>query len=310
MRYYCNMKHLENSILLNSRLVVLISLIALCSCLLSAQNKRAFLVGISDYQLADIDARSTWDNIHGANDVALLTPTLQKHGFKITYIVNKKATASNIRKQLCKFSSFCKSGDIVYLHFSCHGQPIEDIDGDEADGWDEAIIPVDAQKIYVKEIYKGENHITDDELNYFFRTIRTAIGRKGYLTVVVDACHAGTTYRGEENEDSVFVRGTNCGFSERGLKFVPKIDKRGRINIEKSNNMSDICVIEACRSYQVNNEIKCDGVYYGSLSYYTNKVLQSNNDIAWRGKWYEEVIALMSKDTRLIRQNPVVEISE
>lgn len=304
------MKILRNNTLENMRLTILISLISLCSCLSFAQNKRAFLVGISDYQSTNKNASNSWANIHGANDIALLTPTLQKHGFKVSSIVNQQATASNIRKQLFKFSSSCKPGDIVYLHFSCHGQPVEDLDGDEADGWDEAIIPVDAQKVYIKNKYKGENHITDDELNRFFRTIRTKIGRKGYLTIIVDACHAGTSYRGEENEDSVFVRGTNTGFSERGLKFVPKIDKRGKIRIEKSNNMSDICIIEACRSYQVNNEIKFNGKYYGSLSYYTNKVLQSINNIVWRGRWYNDIIALMSKDSRLIRQNPVIEISE
>lgn len=304
------MKILRSNTLENMRLTILISLISLCSCLSFAQNKRAFLVGISDYQSTNKNASNSWANIHGANDIALLTPTLQKHGFKVSSIVNQQATASNIRKQLFKFSSSCKPGDIVYLHFSCHGQPVEDLDGDEADGWDEAIIPVDAQKVYIKNKYKGENHITDDELNRFFRTIRTIIGRKGYLTIIVDACHAGTSYRGEENEDSVFVRGTNTGFSERGLKFVPKIDKRGKIRIEKSNNMSDICIIEACRSYQVNNEIKFNGKYYGSLSYYTNKVLQSINNIVWRGRWYNDIIALMSKDSRLIRQNPVIEISE
>lgn len=304
------MKRLKNKVLGSIRLVILISLLSSCSCLLSAQNKRAFLVGISDYQSITKNAPNSWENIHGANDVALLTPTLQKHGFKITSIVNQQATASNIRRQLFKFISSCKPEDIIYLHFSCHGQPVEDLDGDEADGWDEAIIPVDAQKVYAKDRYKGENHITDDELNHFFRTIRIKIGRKGNVTVVVDACHAGTSYRGEESEDSVFVRGTNSGFSEKGLRFVPKIDKRGRISIEKANNLSSICIIEACRSYQVNNEIKCDGKYYGPLSYYINKVLQSHKNIAWREQWYDEIIALMSKDARLIRQNPVVETSE
>lgn len=304
------MERLENNVLVNLRLIGLVSLILLWTCTLYAQNKRAFLVGISDYQSTDNNASNSWENIHGANDVAILTPTLQKHGFKTTSIIDQEATAQNIRKRLSKFCSTLKAGDIIYLHFSCHGQPVEDLDGDEADGWDEAIIPVDAQKVYSKDKYKGENHITDDELNRLFRTIRTKIGRKGYLIVVIDACHAGTSYRGEESEDSVFVRGTNCGFSERGLKFVPKIDKRGRIRVERSDNMSDICIIEACRSYQVNNEIKCEGKYYGSLSYYTNKVLQSCNSIAWRERWYDDIIALMSKDARLIRQSPVIEISE
>lgn len=293
-----------------TRFILIAIFFAVTSFYAKAAEKRALLIGISDYPTVKGHPELEWNDIHGANDVEILTPTLQKHGFKTTSIINQEATAQNIRKQLSKFSSSLKAGDIVYLHFSCHGQPIEDLDGDEADGWDEAIIPVDAQKVYSKDKYKGENHITDDELNRLFRTIRTKIGRKGYLTVVVDACHAGTSYRGEESEDSVFVRGTNSGFSERGLKFVPKIDKRGRIRIEKSDNTSDICIIEACRSYQVNNEIKCDGKYYGSLSYYTNKVLKSNNSIAWRERWYDDIIALMSKDSRLIRQNPVIEISE
>ncbi len=293
-----------------TRFILIATFIAVTSFYAKAAEKRALLIGISDYPTVKEHPELEWNDIHGANDVAILTPALQKHGFKTTSIINQEATAKNIRKQLAKFSSTLKAGDIIYLHFSCHGQPVEDLDGDEADGWDEAIIPVDAQKVYSKVKYKGENHITDDELNRLFRTIRTKIGRKGYLTVVIDACHAGTSYRGEESEDSVFVRGTNCGFSERGLKFVPKIDKRGRIRVERSDNMSNICIIEACRSYQVNNEIKCDGKYYGSLSYYTNKVLQSNNSIEWRKPWYDDIIKLMSKDVRLIRQNPVIEISE
>ena len=304
------MKLLGNILFANLRLFFIFSLPTLCYCFLSAQNKRAFLIGISDYQSNHISSKNNWENIHGGNDVALLSPTLQKHGFSVSSIVNQQATASNIRKQLSKFSSSCKSGDIVYLHFSCHGQPIEDLNGDEDDGWDEAIVPIDAKKYYTKGQYEGENHITDDELNLYFRTIRSKIGRKGYLTVVVDACHAGTSYRGEECEDSVIIRGTNNGFSERGIKFVPKIDKRGRIKVEKSNTMSGICIIEACRSYQINNEIRCDGKYYGSLSYYVNMVLQSKNTVPWTGQWYEEVVSLMSKDSRLIRQNPVIEIGE
>lgn len=292
------------------RLVLIISLILSCDLLSHAQRKRAFLVGISDYQsTSTIKIPYSWNNIHGSNDIALLTPTLMSHGFQITSITDKEATAKNIRQQLSKFISSCKPGDIVYLHFSCHGQPVEDLDGDEADGWDEALIPIDAWKVYLKGKYQGENHIIDDELHQFLLSLRTVLGKNGHVIVAIDACHAGTTYRGEENEDSVITRGTNKGFSKRGLKFVPKIDRRGRFKVAKSSTMSDICVIEACRSYQINNEINCNGTYYGSLSYYINRVLQSRN-IIWSERWYDDVISLMSKDTRLIRQNPVIETSE
>ena len=126
-----------------------------------SQGKRAFMVGISNYSLNQVDGKG-WNDIHGENDVKLLVPTLKKQGFSIQKLCNREATAKNIRKSFISFSEKCKSGDIVYLHFSCHGQPFEDYDGDESDGWDEALVPFDALKEYQQGKYIGENHITDD----------------------------------------------------------------------------------------------------------------------------------------------------
>lgn len=275
-----------------------------------SQIKRAFMVGISNYssnqQLAD---GKGWNDIHGENDVKLLAPTLKKQGFTIQKLCNKEATANNIRKSLASFSTKCKSGDIVYLHFSCHGQPFEDFDGDENDGWDEALVPFDALKEYHQGNYTGENHITDDELNSYLKTIRNKVGPNGIIYVVIDACHAGSSYRGEENEDSVIIRGTDKGFSKTNKQYAPRIDKRGKIKVEKSANMANICILEACRSYQVNSEIRVDGKYYGSLSYYVNKVLQSAK-LDMSASWMENVAQHMNKDVRLVRQNAVIETSQ
>ena len=180
------------------------------------------------------------------------------------------------------------------------------MNGDEPEGWDEALVPIDAPKTYQKGVYEGKNHIIDDELNECLREIRTKVGKNGYVYVVVDACHAGSSYRGDEEER--ITRGTNRGFTASNKPFVPKIDKRGKIEIEKSNVMSDICILEACRSYQVNSEIQENGIYYGSLSYYVNQVLQNiqlDNNIIWTNK----VSRLMNEDIRLVRQNIVIETS-
>ena len=284
--------------------------IALFLCAFSAQcqTKRAFLVGISEYTNLTQPSDDVWSNIHGANDVELLSQTLKKQEFIIKKLINKAATANNIRKSLTSFSKKCKLGDIVYLHFSCHGQPFEDYDGDESDGWDEALVPYDALKVYMTGKYTGENHITDDELNNYLKTIRNRVGPKGFVYVVIDACHAGSSYRGDENEDSVIIRGTDKGFSKSNKQYAPRIDKRGKIKVESSAQMANICILEACRSYQVNSEIRVDGKYYGSLSYYVNKALKSiklDKSISWT----EKVAALMNQDTRLVRQNPVIETS-
>lgn len=281
-------------------------------CLLSVvwpihgQTKTALLVGISEYSKNNIEANdSVWSNIHGTNDVELLVPTLTRQDFSITTLRNKEATAIKIRKTFKKFTSFCHEGDLVYIHFSCHGQPVEDLNGDEPEGWDEALVPIDAQKTYQKGVYEGKNHIIDDELNEYLREIRTKVGKNGFVYVVVDACHAGSSYRGDEE---VITRGTSRGFSPMNKPFVPKIDRRGKMEIERSETMSDICILEACRSYQVNSEIQEDGVYYGSLSYYVNQVLQKvelGKDIIWTNK----VSRLMNEDIRLVRQNIVIETS-
>lgn len=162
--------------------------------------------------------------------------------------------------------------------------------------------------VYKKGKYEGAYHITDDELNGYLRTIRKKVGSNGFVYVVIDACHAGSSYRGEEDEDSVIIRGTDKGFSMTNKQYTPRIDKRGKIKVEKSPSLSNICIIEACRSYQVNSEIRINGKYYGPLSYYVNQVLQTtklDKNISWTNR----VVNLMNQDTRLVRQHPVIETS-
>lgn len=268
-----------------------------------AQTKRAFLVGLSDYPQIE---GQPWNPIHGANDVSIISKTLKSQSFRISALTNKSATAIRIRKELKSFSSQCKLGDIVYLHFSCHGQPFEDLNGDEEDGWDETLIPFDAKKFYSKGKYEGENHIIDDELNSYLKTIRRNVGPSGFVYVVIDACHAGSSYRGEE--DSIIVRGTNIGFSSTNKPFSPRIDKQGKIKIEKAANLANIYILEACRSYQVNTEIKVNGKFYGPLSFYVNQILQ-NTKLTNNPSWTNKVVSLFNKDIRLVRQHIVIETS-
>ncbi len=275
---------------------------------LFAQQKHALLIGISDYpQYKDPDA--SWSRIHGANDVQLLSPILSKQGFKVSVLTNKSATHSAIEKSLKKLSQSIHSGDIVYIQLSGHGQAVEDENEDEVDGWDEAFIPYDAQRCYKENVYRGENHLLDDELNNHLNAIRKKVGENGIVYVVIDACHAGSSYRGDEIEDSVYIRGTDIGFSKSGKSYTPKIDKRGNIRISTENGMAPIVMLEACRSYEVNTEIKQNGQYYGPMSYYISRQLLTTT-LSFDTKWIEEVRKGMDKDTRLVRQNMVTESSK
>lgn len=275
---------------------------------IKAQQKHALLIGISDYpQYKDPDA--SWSRIHGANDVQLLSPILSKQGFNVTTLTNKSATHSAIEKSLKKLSQSIHSGDIVYIQLSGHGQAVEDENEDEVDGWDEAFIPYDAKRCYKENVYHGENHLLDDELNNHLNVIRKKVGENGIVYVAIDACHAGSSYRGNEADDSVYIRGTDIGFSKSGKPYTPKIDKRGNIRISTENGMAPIVMLEACRSYEVNTEIKQNGQYYGPMSYYISRQLLTT-PLAFDTKWIEEVRKGMDKDTRLVRQNMVTESSK
>ena len=273
-----------------------------------AQSKKAFLVGISNYESSD--SEDAWPTIHGCNDVELISATLKSQGFKTQILKDKQATANKIRKELKSFSSSLHAGDMVYLHFSCHGQPFEDLAPfDEEDGWDESLIPYDAKMAFSEDSYDGANHLLDDELYKYFSTIRKSIGPDGFLCVVIDACHAGGSSRGNESEDDgVFVRGTNKGFSSTGKAYRPRIDTNGHFNIPSSPELAHVVILEACRSYQSNYEIKEEGVYYGPLSYYVNQVFQKQIQMD-NIHWVQEVKKLMDADIRLVRQDLVYETS-
>lgn len=267
------------------RKYVLVLILLLVVIPMWSATKRALLIGISDYPVYKNMDGASWGSIHGANDVLMIGNTLKLKGFSVTSLVNSNATATNIRKAFRKFLLEVKAGDVVYLHFSCHGQPFEDMDGDEEDGWDEAIVPYDAMMTYKRGVYDGSNHIIDDELHTYFDNLRKTVGKSGFVCVVIDACHAGNSYMGnEEEEDENFCRGTKKGFSPNAKDFHPRINAKGHFKIPKKQGYGDIVVMEACRSYQSNYEIKKENTYYGPLSYYTNKVLlvqPLNRGLGW-----------------------------
>ena len=243
------------------KLLLITGLLFLMAIVGNAQRKRAFMVGISHYDTALTGYQ--WNNINGVEDINLLSPILKKQGCDLTTLLDEEATYDNVTRQLTSFTNKTKKGDIVYLHFSTHGQPVEDLNGDEDDGWDEAIVPIDAYKLYKKGVYEGNKHLTDDQLNKYVKKLREKIGPNGFLYVVIDACHAGTSSRANDET----IRGTKVGFTYNNKVFKPSTQKKSHYKIETAPKLSNVLFLEACRPDQVNTEIKVDGKRFGPLSY-------------------------------------------
>lgn len=293
--------------------IVKISIIAISAFLIgvqtmNAETKRALLVGISDYGNAMEDPNK-WANISGANDVLLLSPLFSEHGYTVTSLVDSQATHAGITKALSELAKESKKGDFVYIHFSMHGQPFEDLNGDEDDEWDEALIPVDAEMLYAEGVYEGKNHLLDDELEVYFNDIRSKLGSEGQLIVILDACHSGTASRGDDDH----IRGTREGFTRSGKDYTP--DRTQETNdyftVATTGEQSPVTIIEACRSYQVNREVRDveTNTWYGSLSYYIAKSMKDNKTVG-SDEWIAAIKTSMANNRRLRKQNVVIEKSK
>lgn len=246
--------------------IILILALFLALPLTGNAKKRALLVGISSYRA---NGRTAWGNIHGKEDVDSLAPALIKKGFTVKTLVNEQATYQGITSSIKKLIAETKKGDVVFIHFSCHGQPVEDgllgrLPKDEKDGYDEAIVPIDAGRVYSPNGYKGDKHLIDDELNSYIKSIRTKIGPKGMLYVTIDACHAGEASRkGIET-----VRGTNEALtSQANVKYNPPRSNIRHYQVEQGTLFSPVLFIEACQSRERNTEIRVNGKEFGALSF-------------------------------------------
>lgn len=241
----------------------LIILIFLSTSALTAQSKYGLVIGIGDYP-----NNSGWNKIHGDNDIKLIVDALVKKGFEHSNIItlkNSEAIKRNIISSIKSVTTRAQQGDCIFIHFSGHGQQATDLNADESDDLDEAIIPYDAVKYYHKGIYQGENHIFDDELNEHLFLLRKKVGKEGTILALIDACHSGDVTRGFEQDGreltDFVMRGTADYF------IIPEL-----INNKQSTNSTKMKKIEwvaisGCMPYQNNYEYKKDGIYYGSLTY-------------------------------------------
>ena len=246
--------------------LMVISVVLVLSVVTSAATKRALLVLISDYP-----AQSGWNSLAGHNDKAILQEMLVRNGFSVaetTILEDADATYHEIIVALEHLEMVSRPGDVIYIHFSCHGQQITDVDGDEAlrdpkNHYDEALVPYDTAIAYGWNDYRGEHHLTDDQLNKHLAAIQMAVGRRGSMLFVADACHSGDIQRAEENEKYPF-RGTFDAF---------KLPLTGRATQPVSTPDTWI-TLSACKEFQTNFEVTVDGVRYGRLTYAVCQVLK------------------------------------
>lgn len=93
---------------------------------------------------------------------------------------NIDPTAENVLDGLRWLVDGAEAGDALFMHYSGHGGSMPDDSGDEADGKDETLVPVD---------YQSAGQIRDDII---FEELVAKLPAGVSLKVVMDCCHSGS----------------------------------------------------------------------------------------------------------------------
>ena len=128
--------------------------VTLKGCVNDVVNMSHLLVDAFDYELGNITV------LRDDNNNKSLSPSRTNILNNLNNLVNQSSNLSEI-----------------WFHYSGHGSQVRDLNGDEVDGRDEIIVPID---------YRNSGFITDDEI---FNIIKNS---KCKTVLLFDSCHSGS----------------------------------------------------------------------------------------------------------------------
>lgn len=240
----------------------------LSGCINDANTMRLFIVQNFGYK---------------EDDIVFLTDDQQSPG--------RQPTKANILRAMQWLVKDAQPNDSLFFHFSGHGGVTEDLDGDEDDGYDSTIYPVDFQQA---------GPIIDDQMHDIL-VKPLPIGCR--LTALYDCCHSGTAldlpyvyltkgvikepnllkFFGQDGLDMVssYAAGDIKKTIDTGLALFNKVaktkSKEERENIKRMKaSLADVISISGCKDDQTSADAKIDGRSSGAMTYAFVTVLSSN----------------------------------
>ena len=238
----------------------------------SSRGGWALLIGIDTYP--NFESRRQLGGC--VNDVHIMKDALMRrfgfHEHRISVLTNMEATRDAI---LAAFEDLVQrvGKDEVVVHYSGHGsQKPDGPEKDEADGYDETLVPCDSGRLPDHE----NLDITDDQIHEWLLRL---MQRTPYVTLIFDCCNSGTILREGK------VRGLPREELPPGDRVPPvrgrtvyrdtQMGSKGWLRDGESEN----CVLfAACRNSEFANEILVGDspqVPHGALTYFLVQELMS-----------------------------------
>ena len=140
-----------------------------------AGARTALCIGIDSYP----DPQTLFGCVNDSREWGDLFTAL---GYTVTSLHNEAATRGAITNTLAQQVKQLRAGDVFLLQFAGHGTQFPDDSGDEPDGNDEALCPVDMMTA---------GFIRDDEI----RVIMNRIPNGARVIAFIDCCHSSSMAR-------------------------------------------------------------------------------------------------------------------
>ena len=212
---------------------------------------------------------------------------------------DKMPTRKNILAAFRWLRNGAKSGDSLIFHYSGHGGSVKDEDGDEEDGFDETLIPVD---------YQQAGHIVDDEVH---DVLVRGLPKGVRLTSIMDCCHSESildlpfiyTVNGDlqiietsKNEGICTLVGAGTRFLldgnkkraissiTQGMKQLMSSSSGGGNSAAKEKTITtrsteaDVIQFSGCRDSQTSADAHIGGEATGAMSYALITSLKKNKN--------------------------------
>lgn len=198
-------------------------------------------------------------------------------------------TKQNILRAMSWLVKDAQPGDSLFFHFSGHGGQTADLDGDEDDGYDEVIYPVD---------FKVAGHIVDDDMH---RIMVSRLPAGVRLTAIFDSCHSGTALdlpyvystQGVVKEQNIvkeaavdlfgavsaYQQGDIKGAASTAIGFFKKVaigDRAREKTLRTKASPADVVMLAASKDKQTSRDTWEDGSATGAMSWAFIKVLKQS----------------------------------
>ena len=225
-------------------------------------TKKALLVGIN--------YRGTQSQLNGCiNDVDNMKEYLMSKGYTdivtLTDDTPLKPTKNNIIIALLNL--FISGASELFFHYSGHGSWEIDRTGDEEDGRDESICPIDCNTAGM---------ITDDQL----RGLLTFVPHTSKLTVVLDCCHSGSGMDLAYNFTKVKSRIRKI--IENRWRWVTCFSEGMRRNYRQNITPGNVFMLSGCMDKQYSADAWEENKFQGALTFCLLKVLNDNESLTWK----------------------------